>query len=45
MKKDDEEKKPTFAPRIVKKDSRYKDRAESRRKGEDDEYKPVCCGL
>ncbi|KAK8843475.1 hypothetical protein IAR55_007134 [Kwoniella newhampshirensis] len=44
-KKDDKAKeKPAFAPRQQQKkpvDDRYKDRAEMRRKGLDDEYKPV----
>jgi hypothetical protein len=36
--------KPEFAPRKVKKDSKYKDRAEMRRLGVEDEFKPVNCG-
>jgi hypothetical protein len=33
--------KPAFAPRKVKKDGKYKDRAEMRRLGAEDEFKPV----
>lgn len=36
--------KPEFAPRKVKKDSKYKDRAEMRRLGVEDEFKPVSYG-
>jgi hypothetical protein len=38
--------KPIFAPRQhVKKEGKYMDRAERRRQGMDDEYKPVCLAL
>lgn len=43
----EEDEKPTFAPRATHKkileEGGYKDRAALRRKGGDDEYKPVSC--